>query len=52
MKKKEVKQEEEALVGMFEVLGLWTMSTDFLGNLDGMLNEREIIRTVTELGRK
>jgi hypothetical protein len=52
VKKKELNLDEESFVPMFEVLGLWTMSADFLGNLDGMLNEREIIRTVTELGRK
>lgn len=51
-RKEEFGLQEEALEPMFEVLGLWTMSVDFLSRLDGLVNEREIIRTVRELGRK
>lgn len=36
---------------MFEVLGLWTMSADFLSYVEGLLTEPEIIRAVHELGR-
>lgn len=51
-KKRELQLEPDTFKPMFDVLGLWTMSADFLSNLDGLLSEREIIRTVTELGRK
>lgn len=51
-KKKELNLKEESFEPMFEVLGHWTISADFLSNLDGLLSEKEIIRTVTELGRK
>lgn len=37
---------------MFEVLGFWTMSANFLHNLDGLLTPREIVRTANVLGRK
>ncbi|MFQ5734017.1 MAG: hypothetical protein ACE5KM_18925 [Planctomycetaceae bacterium] len=44
--------EDAKLAPMFEVLGLWTMSADFLSRVDGLLNDREIVRAVRELGRK
>jgi len=52
LRKRELDLDESTFEPMFEVLGLWTMSAEFLNNLDGLLSEREIIRTVTELGRK
>ena len=51
-RKREFGLDPEKLEPMFEVLGLWTMSADFLSRLDGLLSEREIIRAVRELGRK
>lgn len=51
-RKREFQLHDEKFEPMFEVLGLWTMSADFLSRLDGLLSEREIIRTVRELGRK
>lgn len=51
-KKQELNIDSDNLESMFDVLGFWTMSADFLSNLDGMLTEKEIIRTVTELARK
>lgn len=51
-RKREFGIEEGKLTPMFEVLGLWTMSADFLSRVDGLLNDREIVRVVRELGRK
>ena len=50
-RKREFGLEDEKLQPMFEVLGLWTMSADFLSYVDGLLTEREIVRTARELGR-
>ncbi len=35
---------------MFDVLGRWTMSMDFLSNLVGLMTKQEIVRTALELG--
>jgi hypothetical protein len=35
---------------MFEVLGRWSMSPGFLGNLCGLMTKEEIVRTALELG--
>lgn len=51
-RKREFGLDPDKLEPMFEVLGLWTMSADFLSRVDGLLSEREIIRAVRELGRK
>lgn len=42
--------DELRLEALFEVLGLWTMSADFLNHLDGLLTKRELARAVTILG--
>ncbi|VAX42550.1 hypothetical protein MNBD_PLANCTO02-1969 [hydrothermal vent metagenome] len=42
--------DELRLEPMFEVLGRWAVSRDFLNNLTGLLTGREIIRTVSVLG--
>lgn len=51
-RKRDFGLDQHALEPMFDVLGLWTMSADFLNRLDGLLVEREIIRTVKELGQQ
>ena len=51
-RKREFGLDDEKLDPMFEVLGLWTMSVEFLNYLDGLLTDLEIIRTVREIGRK
>jgi len=51
-RKREFGLEDDKLQPMFEVLGLWTMSADFLNYLDGLLASREIVRAVREIGRR
>ena len=51
-RKREFGIDQAKLEPMFDVLGLWTMSADFLSHIDGLLNNREIVRVVRELGRK
>ena len=50
--KKKFGVDEQRLEVMFEALGLWLMSADFLTNLSGLLTGREIVRAVTVLARK
>ncbi len=50
-RKQEFGIEEQKLESMFDVLGLWTMSADFLNNIDGLLIDREIVRAARELSR-
>lgn len=38
---------EQTLEPMFEVLGWWYISADFMKNLDGLLADHEIVRAVT-----
>ncbi|QDT35714.1 hypothetical protein [Stratiformator vulcanicus] len=44
--------EQERLEPLFDVLGLWSISPEFLGNLAGLLTGREILSTVKILGVK
>lgn len=44
--------DEAKLNVMFAVLGLWTMSADFLERLQGLLTKHEIVRAVAVLGER
>ncbi len=50
--KKEFGMNEERLDIMFDTLGRWQMSSDFLQNLSHLFTGREILRIVTVLGVK
>lgn len=41
---------EAKLEPMFDVLGRWYLSPEFLGNLSGLLTGREVLKTVRVLG--
>jgi hypothetical protein len=41
---------EAKLEPLFEVLGRWYLSPEFLGNLSGLLTGREVLKTVRVLG--
>lgn len=41
---------DEKLEPMFDVLGRWYLSPEFLGNLTGLLTGREVLKTVRVLG--
>ena len=42
--------DENRLEIMFDVLGRWSMSPEFLSNLVGLMTKEEIVRTALELG--
>ncbi len=44
--------DESRLDVMFDVLGRWSMSADFLMNLTGLLTKREIVQAALKLGIK
>lgn len=50
--KKKFGLDEQRLDAMFETLGQWLVSADFLTNLAGLLTQREIVRAVKVLARK
>jgi len=50
-RKREFGLSDETLEPMHEVLGLWTMSADFINRLQSLLSNTEIVHTVKELGR-
>lgn len=41
---------EEKIEPLFDVLGRWYLSPEFLGNLSGLLTGREVLKTVRILG--
>jgi len=41
---------EEKVAPLFDVLGRWYLSPEFLGNLTGLLTGREVLKTVRVLG--
>jgi len=50
--KKKFGLSEERLETMFEILGRWTMSADFLNYLEGLLTGKEIVRAVMILANQ
>ena len=44
--------DERKFDSMFDVLGRWSMSAEFLSNLLGLMSKREIVRTAWKLGVK
>lgn len=48
--KQEFGMDESRLESMFEVLGRWAMSPQYLGNLLGLLSKEEIVKSALELG--
>lgn len=48
--KAEFGMDESRLESLFEVLGRWAMSSEYLGNLLGLLQKEEIVRSALELG--
>lgn len=50
--KKRLQIDEQRTQVMFDVLGRWNVSPDFLGNLSGLLTRQEILRMVRILGVK
>ena len=48
--KQEFGIDESRLESMFDVLGRWAMSPQYLGNLMGLLSKEEIVRSALELG--
>jgi len=50
--KEEFGIQEEEIEPMFDVLMQWYMSVDFMPNLEGLLQEREVARAITIVGLK
>ncbi|HAH44871.1 hypothetical protein [Gimesia sp.] len=50
--KEEFGIDEESLEPMFDVLMQWYMSVDFMPNLEGLLQEREVAKAITIVGLK
>ena len=48
--KKKFGLQESKLECMFDVLGRWSMSADFLMNLTGLMSKQEIVHTALKLG--
>ncbi|MGE0759279.1 MAG: hypothetical protein AB7O38_19835 [Pirellulaceae bacterium] len=48
--KKKFGLEESRLECMFDVLGRWSMSSEFLMNLTGLMSKQEIVHTALKLG--
>jgi hypothetical protein len=50
--KKKFDIDDEQLEPLFDLLGLWLMSVEFLPNLAGLLTGREIVNAVKVLARR
>jgi len=50
--KKKLGIDESRLESLFDVLGRWSVSADFLMNLSGLMSKHEVVRCVYKLGVK
>jgi len=50
--KEEFGIQDESIEPMFDVLMQWYMSVDFMPNLEGLLQEREVAKAITIVGLK